>query len=117
MYPNKMSNVSPLIHSFNAKFFPKNQHIMFNQDELSAVERLTAPTPKFQQNIQIIAILLGIIGAALMKVQENGIDWPVWVSWIGSKITIISSVVATLIAQFSVDYKEKAAKEALSNIK
>ena len=98
--------------------FDKPQNQMFNQDELSAVERFVSPTPKFQTIIQIIGVFLGCLGAALMQLEtENLVVLPIWLSWIATKATIVSAAIATIVAQFSVDYKAKAEKEAFSNLK
>lgn len=90
---------------------------MFNQNELSAVERFTAPTPKFQQYLQIIGLFLTTMAVVLMKLEtENLIELPVWLSWVADKATAASGVIAIIIAQFSVDYKAKAEKESLEMI-
>jgi hypothetical protein len=96
-------------------YFTKNSDKMINQNELSAVERFTAPTPKFQQYLQLIGLFLTAMAGVLMKLEtENLIELPVWLSWVTDKATAVAGVIAIVIAQFSVDYKAKSEKEALS---
>ena len=95
--------------------YPKNSDKMINQNELSAVERFTAPTPKFQTYLQIIGLFLTTMAGVLMKLEtENLIELPVWLSWVADKATAIAGVIAIVVAQFSVDYKAKAEKETFS---
>lgn len=90
---------------------------MFNQDDLTAVERFLAPTPKFQNIIQIIGVFIGLLGATLMKLEaDNLVVLPFWLSWIATKATVISAAIGTIVAQFSVDYKAKAKAEILDKV-
>lgn len=76
------------------------------QDTLSIQERLTAPTPKFFQIIQVIGVVLAAVSGALIYLQENGIILPDVLLWVADKATLVSGIIATLISQLTVDFKK-----------
>lgn len=96
-------------------YFTKKSDKMINQNDLSAVERFTAPTPKFQTYLQIIGLFLTTMAGVLMKLESDKlIELPIWLSWVADKSTAIAGIITILVAQFSVDYKAKAEKETFS---
>lgn len=76
------------------------------QDELSTVERFTAPTPRFFRILQVLGIVFATISGALIQLQLQGIDLPDFLSVIADKASVIAGIVAALVSQFTVDFKK-----------
>lgn len=83
------------------------------QNTLTIAERLTGPTPKFFQIIQIIGAVLAGLSGTILGIEAKGIDLPSWVDVIGNAATLVGGIVATLLGQFTVDVEAFKQKNAL----
>ncbi len=76
------------------------------QDELSTLERLTAPTPRFFRILQVLGIVFATISGALIQLQLQGIELPDFLTVIADKASVIAGIVTALVSQFTVDFKK-----------
>lgn len=76
------------------------------QDELTTVERFTAPTPRFFRLLQVLGIVFATISGALIQLQLQGIELPQVLSVIADKASVIAGIVTALVSQFTVDFKK-----------
>lgn len=83
------------------------------QDSLSITQRLSAPMPKFFRIIRNGGIILAAIAGALIGVQHQGIVLPELLVVFGSKAYVMAGLVATLIAQLTVDVEATKKQNAL----
>lgn len=84
---------------------------------LTLVERFTAPTPRFFAIIRNIGVALGSVSVIIAYLVDQNFPIPDLIYWIGDKATAIAALIAAIVSQFTVDYKKKAEAEALNNIK
>jgi hypothetical protein len=84
---------------------------------LTLVERFTAPTPRFFAIIRNIGVALGSVSVIIAYLVDQNFPIPDLIYWIGDKATALSAIIAAIVSQFTVDYKKKAEAEALNNIK
>lgn len=61
--------------------------------------RLFSAKPQFFKYIQTAALILGGISAFVLILSSNGVAIPSWLEWLNSKATIISTIIAAVIAQ------------------
>lgn len=83
------------------------------QDKLSVMERLAAPTPKLFQYIRNVGVVLSVISGALMGLEKGGIDLPDHVMVLADKAYLMAGLIATALAQLTVDVKEYEIQNAL----
>lgn len=76
------------------------------QDELTALERLGAPTPKFFRILQVLGIVFATISGALIQLQLQGIDLPQVLNIIADKSAVIAGILTAVISQLTVDFKK-----------
>ncbi|GAB3790213.1 hypothetical protein GCM10028818_60010 [Spirosoma horti] len=93
------------------------------QNELSFIQRLTAPNSGIFKLIQKIGVVLGILGAAILAAEQKGIEIPGLVSFIGNQAAFISGIIASAIgataigvSQLSVDFEAYAKEHELDNV-
>ncbi|GAB3990406.1 hypothetical protein GCM10028807_17500 [Spirosoma daeguense] len=86
------------------------------QDELSTLERLLAPTPVYFRAIQIMAIILGAIGAVIYQLASVT-TLPEWVQFMGDRATLAVEFVLIFFPQLAVDFKALAKKKELELIR
>ena len=84
---------------------------------LTLVERFTAPTPRFFAIIRNIGVALGSVSVIIAYLVDQNFPIPDLIYWIGDKATALSAIIAAIVSQFTVDYKKKAESEALNNLK
>lgn len=89
---------------------------MLDQNQLGLVERLAAPTPKIFAIIRNIGVILAAVSAAILAIQEQGIQLPEIVSILTEKAAWISGLIAALISQLTVDFKKMNASNALASV-
>lgn len=63
------------------------------------IARLGSSNPQFFRIIQIIAIVLGALSAALHYVDTSQTVLPSWLAWLESTTTWVTSFVAAILAQ------------------
>jgi len=90
-----------------------NQNVI---DSLSLIERLGAPTPKLFKTIRNGGILLGLLGGAILGAEEQGINLPALVPFIGGKASLIAGLIASLTAQLAVDSEGYKKDHELDNV-
>ncbi|TAF02263.1 MAG: hypothetical protein EAZ80_01575 [Runella slithyformis] len=86
------------------------------QNEISIIERIAAPTPRLFAIIRNVGIILATIAAAFATLQDQGISLPEWLTLIVSKVTGIAAAVAAIVAQLTVDFKKLGEKNALASV-
>ncbi len=87
------------------------------QNELSTLERLTAPTPGYFRAIQIMAIIFGAAGFVIAQLQDAGFILPAWMAVLSEKATLAVDAVLVIFPQLTVDFKELSRKKTLENIR
>jgi len=83
------------------------------QDELSIIDRLTAPTPGIFKTIRIIGICLAALGGGLIGIQEQGIELPAFLTVLANLTTVVAGTIATLVSSLTVDLAKFKAQNAL----
>ncbi|MCX6216572.1 hypothetical protein [Spirosoma sp.] len=93
------------------------------QNELTLLERFIAPNSGVFKLIQKIGIVLGILGAVILSADQQGVQIPALVSFLGSQASFISGllassigVTAVAVSQFSVDFEAYKRKHELDNV-
>ncbi|PRY47125.1 hypothetical protein CLV58_101191 [Spirosoma oryzae] len=89
---------------------------MHNQNDLSLLERFSAPTPKLFSLIRNAGVILGLFSAFLMGLEAQGIELPAFLKTVAETSSLIEGIVAAVIAQLTVDFKALAQKKALDSI-
>ena len=86
---------------------------MLNQD-LSIVERLLAPSPKF---FVIIRNALGILALVSLVITKLDAVYPLpdYIKMIGDKAVWIAGLIGTFVSLLTVDFKKLIEKEQFSN--
>jgi len=88
-----------------------------NQNSLTLLERIQAPTPKLFGIIRNAGIVLATLAGVLMRLQEDGIDLPAFVAVLAHHATWISGIIAAIVAQLTVDFDKLKKETALSSLK
>lgn len=83
------------------------------QNELSISDRITAPTPKFFRILRNVGVVLGAVGSTILLAP---LALPVAITTIAGYLATAGAVAAA-VSQTTVDYKELAKEEQLSNLK
>ncbi len=83
------------------------------QDELTIKQRLNAPMPKFFRIIRNGGIILAAVAGALMGIQSQGVELPQVLTVVADKAYALAGLVATLIAQLTVDVEATKKQNAL----
>ncbi|PQA59157.1 hypothetical protein [Siphonobacter curvatus] len=81
------------------------------QDQISLLERVQAPTPKVFRIIRNAGVILAVISTSLLSIQAQGVNVPEIVLFMADKAYALAGAIAALVAQFTVDYKAKAERE------
>ncbi|MBB3842194.1 hypothetical protein FHS57_006225 [Runella defluvii] len=89
---------------------------MLDQNKIGLVERITAPTPKIFTIIRNIGVILAAVSAAVLAVEQQGIQLPEIVSLLSEKAAWISGLIAAIVAQLTVDFKALNSKNALTSV-
>ncbi len=89
---------------------------MIDQNKLSAVERVAAPTPKFFAIIRNIGIVLAAVSGAVIAVQQQGIELPEIVALLADKSAWIAGLIAALVSQFTVDFKKLSGENIIASV-
>lgn len=89
---------------------------MIDQNKLSVTERITAPTPKLFTIIRNIGIVLAALSAAVIAIQEQGVQLPEIVTLLTEKAAWISGLIAALISQLTVDFKKLSGQSVLNSV-
>ena len=63
------------------------------------IARLLSSKPKFFVYLQWAALILGAISGFVMILSNNGVVIPSWLQWLNTQVTVISAIVAAVIAQ------------------
>ncbi len=89
---------------------------MKNQNELSLLERFTAPTPKLFAIIRNGGVILSAVALLLMKLPAQGVAVPDSLLFLASKAYALAGAAAALVAQLTVDFGAYKAAHQLSKI-
>lgn len=85
-----------------------------NQDQISLLERIQAPTPKIFRIVRNAGIVLAVASGAVMSLHDQGIALPELVTFLADKAYVLAGAIAAIVAQLTVDYKAKADKEVFT---
>lgn len=89
---------------------------MLDQNKLTIVERIAAPTPKLFAIIRNIGIALATVSGAVVALQSQGIQLPEVVTMLSEKALWISGLIAALVSQLTVDFKALNIKSTISSV-
>lgn len=91
----------------NAKFF-LDLITKFSPFIGEMVGRFFQGKPKFFQVVQNISLAVGAVSGVLLYLNQNGVQLPSEIAWLGDWVAVVGAITAVIIAQLPVPNPEPA---------
>ncbi|WP_266364186.1 hypothetical protein [Tellurirhabdus rosea] len=83
------------------------------QNELTLLERLSAPTPKLFRTIRNLGLIVAAISSTLIGLAQQGINLPPLLDSLASWLGVVAGIIATAVSSLTVDLEAFKKQTAL----